>query len=69
MFIILESQKAKDGSLAIVPPTSFPDTSRDLAESAYHTALAAAATSSVAVHTVSMLDEYGLLIDSKSYTH
>lgn len=69
MYIIIETQKSNEGTMAIVPPASFPDSQRPQAEAAYHTALAAAATSSVAVHTVTMLDEYGVVIDTKSYTH
>lgn len=39
------------------------------AESAYHTILAAAAVSPVAVHTAILLNNKGFLLDSQCYEH
>ena len=57
VYIIIEIQKSNEGTVAIVPPASYTD--KDVAEQAYHTALAAAAVSSVNVHSVVMLDDTG----------
>ena len=65
MYIIIEIQKGD--SVAIVPPRSYAD--KDQAESAYHTALAAAAVSSVPVHSVVMLKDNGTLVKSERYVH
>lgn len=52
---------------ALVPTQTFSD--RNQAESAYHTALAAAAVSSVTVHTVVLMDEHGNSIKREFYEH
>lgn len=39
------------------------------AESKYHTVLAAAAVSSVEVHSAALLNESGLCVKHESYTH
>ena len=67
MYINIEIQKSNQGSVAIVPPASFDD--RNAAEAAYHTALAAAAVSSVNVHSVVMLSDTGERIMGQTYYH
>ena len=66
MYILHEMQTTANGT-ALVPPQTFSD--RNQAESAYHTALAAAAVSSVAVHTVVLMDEHGNSIKREFYEH
>ena len=66
-YIIVEIQKSSNGTIAIVPPASYVES--NVAEQAYHTALAFAAVSSVAVHTVVMLDEVGNRIKGETYYH
>ena len=67
MFYIIEIQKANDGSVAMVQPLN-KDT-RDLAEQAYHTALASAAVSQIAVHSVLMINDIGETINRQTYYH
>lgn len=67
MYIIIEIQKSNSGTATIVPPVTHTD--RNTAEAAYHTALAAAATSSVAVHSVVMLSDVGEKIMGQTYYH
>ena len=66
MYIILEMQTNGD-STALVPPVTYKE--QNQADSAYYQKLAAAAISSVTVHTISMLDEHGRLIRSDFYEH
>ena len=66
MYIIIEMQ-TNNGSTALVPAQAFNN--RDQAEAAYHTALAAAAVSSIQVHTVVMLDEHGNTLARQYYEH
>lgn len=66
MNIIIEIQKSNDGTLAILPPQVLE---KNLAEQAYHSALAAAAVSSVDVHTVAMLDDVGAVVKRETYYH
>lgn len=66
-FIIIEIQASKDGSVAIVPPTTYTD--RNVAEQKYHTALSAAAVSNVDIHTVVMLTEAGIVHKKETYYH
>lgn len=42
---------------------------RSEAEQKYHQALSYAAVSSVEIHSVAMLDEYGTLIKRETYNH
>ena len=56
MYIIQEIQTTK-GSSALLPAVTKQD--RNEAESAWHSTMAAAAISSVEVHTVLMYDEHG----------
>lgn len=66
MYIIQEMQT--DGSqTALVPALTYTD--KNQAESAYHTALAAAAISAVQVHTVLMFDEHGNTLKRDYYEH
>ena len=67
VYIIIEIQKSNEGTVAIVPPASYTD--KDIAEQAYHTALAAAAVSSVNVHSVVMLDDTGARLKGETYYH
>lgn len=65
MYAVIELQKTKD-NLAILKD-SFA--SRQAAESKYHTVLAAAAISSVLVHSCILLDEEALPIKRDCYIH
>lgn len=67
MFYIIEIQKQNDGSVAMVQPLN-KDT-RDLAEQAYHTALASAAVSQIDVHSVLMINDIGETINRQTYYH
>ena len=67
VYIIIEIQKPNNGTVAIVPPASYTD--QQLAEQAYHTALAATAVSQVDVHSVVMLDDTGARIKGETYYH
>lgn len=64
-YIIIEIQKGD--STAVVPPVVYTD--KDQAEQKYHTALAAAAVSSVPVHSVVMLKDNGSLVKAEKYIH
>lgn len=66
-YIIIEIQKSNTGTVAIVPPASYTD--QQIAEQAYHTALAAAAVSDVNVHSVIMLKDDGTLVKKETYYH
>lgn len=65
MKIVVEIQKTE--SLAITPPTIYDNDNQ--AEAAYHTALSAAAVSTVPVHSVVMLNEIGELVKRQTYYH
>ena len=66
MFIVQEIQTNGTTS-ALTPALTYTD--RDQAEAAYHTTCAAAAVSSVTVHTVLMYDEHGNVIRREFYEH
>lgn len=66
MFILIELQKNGDQT-ALVPVRTYTD--RLQAESAYYTTLAAAAISSVEVHTVLLIDDHGEPIKREFYEH
>lgn len=66
-YIVVEIQASNNGTVAIVPPTSYIN--RNIAEQAYHTALSAAAVSSVDIHSVAMLSETGERIKGETYYH
>ena len=65
-YIVLEIQTNKNGTVGNIV-TSYDDMS--LAESKYHQILAAAATSSVPIHTAVMLTNDGAVIKSEHYMH
>ena len=66
MFILLEMQTT-NGKTSLVPTKTF--TEKHPAESAFHTALAAAAVSKVTVHSVILLDEHGSTLRREYYEH
>lgn len=66
-YIVLEVQTNADGTVGVVPPAHYLDS--DQAESAYHSALAAAAISDLPRHSVSLLTTDGNLQESRCYTH
>ena len=65
-FITIELQTLADGQVALLSWTfeSIPE-----AESKYYTLLSVAALSSVPIHTVMIVDQFGTCLASKSYTH
>lgn len=65
MFVVLEIQKSEN-SLSVL---HFEYTDRGTAENKYHTVLAAAATSSVPIHSAVMLNEYGMIVKNEYYEH
>lgn len=66
MYIVIEMQKTEN-NMAIVPPVTY--NTMDAADAAYHSQLAAASVSTVPVHTVFMVNEYGDLIKAETHTH
>lgn len=68
MFIVLEIQKSSDepGGVATLIH-AYAD--KNSAESAYHGVLAAAAISSVPVHSAVLLTDDGRWLRTESYTH
>ena len=64
--IILEIQHSNNGATACLVDT-FTDNA--LAEQKYHNVLAAAAVSSVNVHSAVMLDDTGNRIKGETYSH
>ena len=67
IYIIIELQKSNNGSVSIVPPSTF--TNQAKADQAYHTALASAAVSNVDVHSVIMLNDTGDRVKGETYYH
>lgn len=65
-YIVIEIQ-TNAGTSAIVPPVLFTD--RNAAEAQFHTMLAAAAISSVEIHSVIMLTEDGRIVRTECYRH
>lgn len=65
MYIIHEIQTNETS--ALLPPLVYTD--KNEAEAAYHSKLASAAISSVKVHTVVMMDEYGVVLKNEFYKH
>ncbi len=65
-YIVIEVQKNVDGSIGNL--VSAYD-NRDEAENKYHTILAAAAISSVAVHSAVMMTDTGEHIKHEAYMH
>lgn len=66
MYIVQEMQTTNHQT-ALVPAVVYAD--RNRAESAYHTALAAAAVSAVEVHAVVLFDEHGNVLRRDYYEH
>ena len=66
-YLVIEIQKAADGTIA-VPPINTYDNLFD-ALSRYHTILASAAISQVPVHTACVLNEVGQEIRLDSFNH
>ena len=66
MYIVLEVQ-TNGNNMAIVPPVTRATLNE--AESVYHQALASAAISSVEKHCAMVIDENGVVFDSKCYYH
>lgn len=64
--IIIEIQHSNDGSTAVLYEVQ---TDHNTAEQTYHTKLAYAAVSSVNVHSVVMLDDYGGRVKGETYYH
>ena len=65
MYIILEIQTNETS--ALLPPLAYE--SKNEAEAAYHSKLASAAISTVKLHTVVMMDEYGVVLKNEFYKH
>ena len=65
MYILIELQTTNGQTANIV--TAFEDKLQ--AESAYHSVLASAATSSVGIHAAVLLDEKGNLLKREFYRH
>lgn len=64
---ILQELQSTGSSTALVPARTFTD--KNEAESAFHLALASAAISAVAVHTVMLYDEHGSTLRREFYEH
>lgn len=65
--IIVQEIQTNNGQTALLPPQTFAD--RLAADSAFHSMLAAAAISTVNIHTVMMFDELGVVIRREYYEH
>lgn len=66
MYLVLEIQ-TNNGTTAVVPAVAFTDLNR--AYQKYYTALAAAAVSTVEVHTVMLFTEKGEMIRVEFFEH
>lgn len=66
MYIILETQTNKDGTVSTLV-TSYED--RNQAESKYHQVLMYASTSKLPLHTAFMLTDEGYTVKSECYVH
>ena len=66
-YIVIEIQKAADGTIAVPPIATFDNLFDAL--SRYHTILASAAISEVPVHTACVLNEVGQEIRLDSFNH
>ena len=64
--IIIEIQHSNDGSTAVLHEVV---ADRNKAEQKYHNTLAYAAVSSVNVHSVVMMDDYGGRVKGETYYH
>ena len=63
--IVIEIQSA-NGTTSVIPSVH---SDRNIAEQKYHQTLSYAAVSSVDVHSVVMLDDYGTRIKGETYHH
>jgi hypothetical protein len=66
-YLVLEIQVNADGSVSIPPIASYDV--RNEAESKYHSVLAAAAISTVEMHSAVLLTSDGKNLERKSYNH
>lgn len=66
MYIVIELQTNADGTVANLV---YQFSSRDEAESKFHSILAAAAISALPVHAAVMLTNAGVMIKSEYYRH
>ena len=66
MNLVIEIQTT-NGSMAVLPVATFNDKAQ--AESSYHSRLASAAISSVGIHTVTLMNNLGVVEKSESYKH
>lgn len=64
--IIIEIQHSNDGSTAVLHEVQ---ADLNVAEQTYHNKLAYAAVSSVNVHSVVMMDDYGGKVKGETYYH
>lgn len=67
MYIVLEIQTFADGSVATLPPTI--KSTRDEAESVYHSILSFAALSDLPMHAAILMTNEGKEIMHQAYTH
>lgn len=65
-YIVIELQTAADGTVGNIVTSH---DSRDLAESKYHTVLAAAAVSNLPCHAAMLMTSEGFMLESKAYHH
>ena len=65
MYIVAEFQTTGDTTAIL----TYSYTESNLAEQKYHEILSAAAVSSIPLHAVSMLNEYGCVAKNEFYTH
>ena len=64
---ILHEMQTTGTQTALTPTQTFTD--KNAAESAYHSVLASAAISSIAVHSVVLMDEHGNTLRREFYEH
>lgn len=64
--IIIEIQHSNDGSTTVLHEVQ---NDRNVAEQKYHNTLAYAAVSTVNVHSVVMMDDYGSRVKGETYYH
>lgn len=65
-YILIELQTSADGTVGNIV-TAYD--SRDAAESAWHSALAAAAVSTLPVHAAVLINNGGEVVESRCYRH
>ena len=66
MYLVIEIQ-ATNGTIAVLPVATFNELQQ--AESSYYYRLASAAISSVGIHTVVLMDNFGYVLKSEYYKH